>query len=90
LEIQGTLCISWRSRTANKSERYGKYESVHNRFMRWANSGVWERIFHGPASGRFAAPEGRSRDEQETGFLKSALALRKSAKVLDNFSGREL
>ena len=26
-------------------ERYGKYKSVHKRFMRWANSGVWERVF---------------------------------------------
>lgn len=26
-------------------ERYGKYKSVPARFMRWARSGVWERIF---------------------------------------------
>ena len=26
-------------------ERYGKYKSVHKRFMRWAESGVWDRIF---------------------------------------------
>jgi putative transposase len=26
-------------------ERYGKYKSVHARFMRWAWAGVWERIF---------------------------------------------
>ena len=26
-------------------ERYGKYKSVHTRFMRWARVGVWERIF---------------------------------------------
>ena len=25
--------------------RYGKYKSVHARFMRWVRSGVWERIF---------------------------------------------
>jgi putative transposase len=25
-------------------ERY-KYKSVHKRFVRWAHSGVWERIF---------------------------------------------
>lgn len=25
--------------------RYGKYKSVHTRFMRWARAGVWERIF---------------------------------------------
>jgi transposase len=27
-------------------ERYGKYKSVHKRFMRWAHSGVWEQVFH--------------------------------------------
>jgi putative transposase len=27
-------------------ERYGKYKSVHKRFVRWANSGVWKRVFH--------------------------------------------
>ena len=26
-------------------ERYGKYKSVHKRFVRWAHSGVWERSF---------------------------------------------
>ena len=26
-------------------ERYGKYKSVHTRFMRWARAGVWEHIF---------------------------------------------
>ena len=25
--------------------RYGKYKSVHTRFMRWARAGVWESIF---------------------------------------------
>jgi transposase len=26
-------------------ERYGKYKSVHKRFMRWARSGVWDGVF---------------------------------------------
>jgi transposase len=26
-------------------ERYGKYKSVHKRFVRWAHSGVWDRVF---------------------------------------------
>ena len=25
--------------------RYGKYKSVHTRFMRWARTGVWDRVF---------------------------------------------
>ena len=28
-------------------ERYGKWKSVHQRFARWATSGVWERVFEG-------------------------------------------
>jgi transposase len=27
-------------------ERYGKYKSVHKRFSRWAESGVWDKVFH--------------------------------------------
>ncbi len=26
-------------------ERYGKYKTIHKRFGRWADKGVWERIF---------------------------------------------
>jgi transposase len=26
-------------------ERYGKWKSVHQRFARWAKTGVWERVF---------------------------------------------
>jgi putative transposase len=34
------------ARWADLPERYGKYKSVHKRFVRWASSGVWERVFH--------------------------------------------
>ena len=26
-------------------ERYGKYKSIHKRFARWAQKGIWEKIF---------------------------------------------
>ncbi len=32
-------------RWADLPERYGKYKSVHKRFMRWAEGGVWDRLF---------------------------------------------
>ncbi len=41
--------IYWRLRTASPwadiPERYGLYTTCHNRFVRWANLGVWDRIF---------------------------------------------
>jgi putative transposase len=33
------------ARWSDLPERYGKYKSVHKRFVRWADKGVWERIF---------------------------------------------
>jgi transposase len=33
------------ARWSDLPERYGKYKSVHKRFTRWADAGVWERIF---------------------------------------------
>jgi len=33
------------ARWADMPERYGKYKSVHKRFSRWAQKGVWEKIF---------------------------------------------
>jgi transposase len=33
------------ARWSDLPERYGKYKSVHTRFMRWARSKVWEHIF---------------------------------------------
>jgi len=32
-------------RWADMPERYGKYKSVHKRFVRWAEAGVWDRLF---------------------------------------------
>jgi transposase len=44
--INGVLWVSRSgARWHDLPERYGKYKSVHKRFMRWAQSGVWERIF---------------------------------------------
>jgi transposase len=33
------------ARWSDLPERYGKYKSVHKRFTRWAENGVWERVF---------------------------------------------
>src|SRR4029079_1499423 len=33
------------ARWSDLPERYGKYKTVHKRFMRWAENGVWEGIF---------------------------------------------
>jgi transposase len=32
-------------RWADLPDRYGKYKSVHKRFLRWAERGVWDRLF---------------------------------------------
>jgi transposase len=40
------------ARWSDLPERYGKYKSVHTRFIRWARSGVWERIFSGLVADR--------------------------------------
>lgn len=37
--------LRWEVRWADLPERYGRHKSVHKRFMRWANSGVWVRVF---------------------------------------------
>lgn len=33
------------ARWSDLPERYGKFKSIHKRFIRWADKGVWERIF---------------------------------------------
>ena len=33
------------ARWSDMPERYGKWKTVHKRFTRWANAGVWEKIF---------------------------------------------
>jgi len=35
-----------RSTMARPSGAVRQVQSVHKRFVRWANSGVWERVFH--------------------------------------------
>src|SRR3569623_244290 len=34
------------ARWSDLPERYGKHKSVLKRFTRWAQAGVWERMFH--------------------------------------------
>jgi putative transposase len=43
--VNGVLWVL-RSGARWHEERYGKYKSVHKRFIRWARSGVWEKVFH--------------------------------------------
>ena len=33
-------------------ERYGKYKSVHKRFIRWTQKGIWEKVFKHLATDR--------------------------------------
>jgi len=33
------------ARWSDLPERYGKYKSVHKRFVRWAAKGVWDQVF---------------------------------------------
>ena len=33
------------ARWSDLPERYGKSKSVHKRFTRWAQKGIWERVF---------------------------------------------
>lgn len=33
------------ARWSDLPERYGKWKTVHRRFTRWAQAGVWERVF---------------------------------------------
>jgi transposase len=34
--------IAWR----DLPERFGSWKAVHTRFSRWAERGVWQRVFH--------------------------------------------
>lgn len=33
------------ARWSDLPERYGRFKSVHKRFTRWSEKGVWERVF---------------------------------------------
>lgn len=33
------------ARWSDLPERFGKWKTVHKRFTRWAENGVWERVF---------------------------------------------
>lgn len=33
------------ARWSDLPERYGKWKTVHKRFSRWAQAGVWEKVF---------------------------------------------
>ena len=45
--VNGVLWVlRSRARWSDLPERYGKYKSVHKRFVRWATRGVWDHIFH--------------------------------------------
>jgi transposase len=33
------------ARWSDLPERFGKWKSIHKRFTRWAENGVWERVF---------------------------------------------
>ena len=33
------------ARWSDLPERYGKWKTVHKRFTRWAEKGIWERVF---------------------------------------------
>lgn len=43
--VNGVLWVIRSMRWADLPERYGKYKSVHKRFLRWAERGVWDTLF---------------------------------------------
>ena len=52
--------IYWRLRTgrpwADIPKPYSPYATCHNRFVRWARLGIWDRIFD-PVSAAYEGPE---------------------------------
>ena len=65
------------ARWSDLPERYGKYKSVHTRFMRWARNGVWERLFADPVADKknqylmIHSTIGRAHQQAATGRKRS-------------------
>src|SRR6478735_136455 len=66
-------------------ERFGKWKSVHQRFRRWARSGVWERVFAALSAdadneyAMIAATIVRAHQHSAGARKKGAMATRRSA-----------
>jgi transposase len=58
--------IPWR----DLPERSGDWKNTHRRFSRWANSGVWQRVFQHLAENPLVGIEGSVGDQPIGGHLR--------------------